>query len=72
VFQFHKLNSFERTSKKVKLSYYRSGKPLGLEDVETARISGPSAHEGGKVVRPMNRPPLPPRRNIWYSFLLEA
>jgi len=31
-----------------------------------------SAHEGDKVVRPMHRPPLPPRKYSWYSFLLEA
>jgi hypothetical protein len=31
-----------------------------------------SAHEGGKVVSPTHRPPLPPRRHSWYSFLLEA
>ena len=27
-----------------------------------------SAHEGGKVVTPTHRPPLPPRIS-WYSFL---
>ena len=31
-----------------------------------------SAHEGGKVVRPTHRPPLPPRRYYWYSCLIEA
>jgi len=30
------------------------------------------AHEGGKVVSPTRRPPLPPRKYSWYSFLLEA
>jgi hypothetical protein len=25
-----------------------------------------------KVVSPMHQPPLPPRRYLWYSFLLEA
>jgi len=29
-------------------------------------------NEGGKVVNPMHRPPLPPRKYSWYSFLLEA
>jgi len=28
-----------------------------------------SAHEGGKVVSPKHRPPLPPRKYSWYSFL---
>jgi len=30
------------------------------------------AQDGGKVVSPMHRPPLPPRKYSWYSFLLEA
>jgi hypothetical protein len=28
------------------------------------------AHEGGKVVSPAHRPPLPPRKYSWYSFLV--
>ena len=32
-----------------------------------------TAHEGGKVVSPTGRPPLPsPQGTFWYSFLLEA
>ena len=31
-----------------------------------------SAHEGGKVVSPTHRSPLPPRKYFWYSSLLEA
>jgi len=31
-----------------------------------------TAHEGGKVVSPTHRPPLPPKKYSWYSFLLEA
>ena len=31
-----------------------------------------SAHEGGKVVSPKHRPPLPPRKYFWYSFLLDV
>ena len=34
-------------------------RPLGLQEVETARISRQSAHEGGKVVCPMHRLPFP-------------
>jgi hypothetical protein len=30
------------------------------------------AQDGGKVVSLMHRPPLPPRKYTWYSFLLEA
>ena len=31
-----------------------------------------TAQDGGKVVRFTHRPPLPPRKCYWYSFLLEA
>ena len=31
-----------------------------------------SAHESGKVVSPTHRPPLPPRKYSWYSFLFVA
>ena len=34
--------------------------PGGLHEIETSRISRQSAHEGGKVVSPTHRPPLPP------------
>jgi hypothetical protein len=37
-----------------------------------SQISWQSVHEGGKVVSPTRRPPLPPRKYSWYSFLLEA
>ena len=30
-----------------------------------------TAQEGGKVVSLTHRPPLPPRKSSWYSFLLE-
>ena len=30
------------------------------------------AQDGGKVVSLTHRPPLPPRKYCWYSFLLEA
>ena len=36
------------------------------------QISRQTAHEGGKVVSPTHRPPLPPRKYPRYSFLLEA
>ena len=36
------------------------------------QISRQSAHEGGKVVSPKDRPPWLPRKYSWYSFLLEA
>jgi len=31
-----------------------------------------TAQDGGKVVSLRHRPPLPPRKYFWYSFLLEA
>ena len=31
-----------------------------------------TAQDGGKVVSLTHRPPLPSRKYIWYSFLLEA
>ena len=45
-------------------------KPVGLWEVDTSRISSHAAHEGGKVVSRMHRPPVPPRIYPWYSFLL--
>jgi hypothetical protein len=33
--------------------------------------SSEMAHESGKVVSPTHRPPLPPRKYSWYSYLLE-
>jgi hypothetical protein len=46
--------------------------PEGFRKVEAPRISRQSTHERGKVVSSTNRPPLPPRKYSWYSFLLEA
>jgi hypothetical protein len=36
---------------------------LGLQEVESPRISRQSANEGGQVVSPKHRPPLPPGDN---------
>jgi len=57
---FRYLITFTQTGQyawKVKLSVY---KPIGLQEVETHRISRQSACGGGKVVSPMHWPPLPP------------
>ena len=37
-----------------------------------SQILRQSSHEGGKVVSLKHRPPLPPRKYPWYSFLLKA
>jgi hypothetical protein len=56
----------------VKQTLYRSGQTLRVPGVWDFQISRHSAYEGGVIVSPKHRSPLPPRKYSWYSFLLEA
>jgi len=41
-------------------SYKGLGRLLGPQEIQAPRISKQSAHEGGKAVSHMHRPPVPP------------
>jgi len=55
--EFCHFNRTKHFHDKKKPFLYRA---LGLKEVEAARTSRPSAHVGGRIVRHMHQPPLPP------------
>jgi hypothetical protein len=55
----------------LKPSHYRP-LPVGVGEVGALRIPRQSAHEGGKIVSPKPRPPLPPWRYPGTHFCYEA
>jgi hypothetical protein len=60
------------TNVKIKLFLYKSRQASENQEGEAPRISIQSAHEGHKVVSPTHLPHLPPRKDPWYLFTLEA
>jgi len=57
---------------KIKQSIYRHGQAFRLPEGWGSQTWRQSAHEVGKVASPRYRPPLPPTKYSWYSFLLNA
>jgi len=64
VLAFNLASATSSIEKKVKQSHYRSGEALRFPEVLGSQISKQSTHEGGKVVRPTHRPPLPSRETL--------
>jgi hypothetical protein len=57
-----------RICKEVKLPHYRPGQAQRVPGGRRSQIWRQAAHEGGKLVSPTHRPPLPPRKYSLYCF----
>jgi hypothetical protein len=60
----HTLRSTQQDFSKVKQSHYRPRKALRAPGCRSSQVFRQSAHEGGKVVSPTHRPPLPPQERF--------
>jgi len=61
-----------RILQNLKQSLYKLGQTLRFPEGLGSQISRQSAHEGGKIVSPTHRPPLPSEYIPQYSYPLEA